>query len=93
MKKMQITDLEHLQIPDLASFVTGGFFVSRSGFKVSDFKFFPGVGFGAYRASFKAIARGGKKAFTGGYAKGKIYKTRYGVVSVSSSRAYASAEG
>jgi len=88
---MMITDLEFQKSFDLFSLVTGGCVMSRSGYTVSDFKFFLGGGFGAYRASFKAIARGRNKAFTGGWAKGRIYKTPAGVVSVSSSRSSASA--
>jgi hypothetical protein len=90
---MKIIDLEFQNFSDLLSQVTGGVMVSRSGRKIFDYKFFPNGKFGSFFAGFGAIARGDKKAFTGGYAKGKIYKTRYGVVSVSSSRAYASAEG
>ena len=89
---MLISDLDHLQISDLTSLVAGGFFLSRFGYTTSDFQFFSGLRFAAYRATIKAIARGHNNAVTSGYAYGRIFRTRSGIVSVSSSRAFASAE-
>lgn len=82
---MKIIDLEFHNLFDLFSQITGGLIVSCSGSSVSDDKVFDNISRGFYYARFKAFAKGGKKSFTGGYAKGRVYRVGSNVISKSSS--------